>query len=57
MSDNFWLGNNELVIINRDGTHHVIEKYEDWEPVFSGKYEACRSYCVEREREYYSDPF
>jgi hypothetical protein len=49
---NFWLGSNELIIVFRDGTCHVIEQYEDWETVFTGRYEECLKYCKSREIEY-----
>lgn len=52
MSDNFWIGNNELVIVFRNGIHHVLERYEDYEPVFTGRYEKCREYCKSREADF-----
>lgn len=52
---NFYLGDNELVIINFNSTHthcQVIEKYEDWQRVFWGTEEECNKYCKNREIEY-----
>ena len=48
MYKNYWLGSNELVIVFRDGTHHVIEEFENWETVFTGNYEQCTEYCENR---------
>lgn len=31
MYKKYWLGSNELVITQRNGTHHVIEKFEKLE--------------------------
>ena len=52
MSKNFWLGCNELIIVFRNGTHHVIEAYENWKKVFTGHIEECIKYCKIREKEY-----
>lgn len=52
MVKNFWLDNNELVIVYRNGTHHVIEAYEDYNTVFTGKIEDCLTYCKNREIAY-----
>lgn len=30
MTNNFWLGANELCIVPRNGTFGVVEKYEGW---------------------------
>ena len=51
-ADNIWLGNNELLIRFRNGTHVVLEKYEDYEVVFTGKYDECVRYCKDREIAY-----
>lgn len=48
MYKNYWLGSNELVIVFRNGTHHVIEVFENWETVFTGNYEQCIEYCDNR---------
>lgn len=56
-TNNTFLGDNELVIVFRNGTHHVIEKYEDWDVVFTGHYEQCISYCDERWIEYQKSLF
>lgn len=48
MTNNFWLGANELCIVPRSGTYGVVEKYEGWEDVFQGSYERCRKYCEDR---------
>lgn len=57
MSDNFWLGNNELVIVEGKGTHHVLEGFEDYESVFTGNYKACLDYCKKREIDYMESLF
>lgn len=51
-TNNLWLGGNELVIVFRDGTHHVMERYEDYDDVFSGSYEACVAYVHDRWTDY-----
>ena len=50
--DNIWLGNNELLIRFRNGTHVVLEGYEDYEVVFTGTYEECFKYMTDRWIEY-----
>ena len=45
MSDNFWLGDNELIIVANGGTYSVLEKYEDYTIVFTDTYDECREYC------------
>ncbi len=50
--NHFWLGNNELVIIRYQERYQVIEMYEDWKEVFTGKYMECLEYCKNREVEY-----
>lgn len=51
--NNLWLdADNELVIVYQDGTHHVIEKYENWERVFTGNYAKCVEYLETRYTEY-----
>lgn len=47
-TENLWLGDNELFIRFRHGTYVVLEKYEDYEVVFTGKYEDCVKYCERR---------
>ena len=49
---NLFLGNNELIIIYRDGIHRVIESDEAWEEVFTGSYEDCIGYCENRWADY-----
>lgn len=51
-TNNMYLGANELVIVFRNGRHHVIEEYANWEVVFSGHYEQCVAYCENREIDY-----
>lgn len=52
-SNNFWLGDNEIVIVACEHTKYkVIEKYEEWKVVFKGTYEECREYCKKRVDEY-----
>lgn len=53
MTKNFWLDNNELIIVFRDGTHHVIEEDIGYEVVFTGHFEECVYYCEQRLRDYY----
>ena len=55
MYKNYWLGANELQIVFRDGTHRVIEEYENWKTVFTGTYEECVKYCEKRYTEYEED--
>jgi len=52
MKNNFWLGDNELVIVYREGTHHVLESYGNYSTVFSGAYDKCVEYCKNREISY-----
>ena len=48
-----WLGDRELVIAYRDGTHIVRDSWEeDYGIVFRGSYEKCEAYCKDQEREY-----
>lgn len=49
---NIWLGGNELVLFYRDGTFHVVERYEYYEEVFTGTYEECIAYMNRREADY-----
>ncbi len=51
MSNNFWMGGEELTIVYMNGTHAVLSNWED-EPLFTGSYNACREYCLTREVEY-----
>lgn len=48
MTNNCWLGSNELVIINRGTSSFVLERYEDYKEVFKGSYEKCREYVKQR---------
>lgn len=52
MAQNFWLGGNELIIVYINGTHHVVEAYEDYNSVFTGDFKKCLEYCKNREIEY-----
>lgn len=52
MANNYWIGGNELIIVFRNGTHMVLEGYEDYEPVFVGSFEKCVKYCDDRWTEY-----
>ena len=53
MSNNFWLGNIELVIVFRNGRHIVWEiDNDDRQTVFDGHYEKCLEYCKNREISY-----
>ncbi len=54
---NVWLDDNELVLCFRDGTHHVMEKYEDYNDVFTGSYEECIKYMNRREMEYLKEKY
>lgn len=49
---NVWLGDNELVLFFKNGTFHVIEKYEDYAEVFTGNYDQCIDYMNRRELDY-----
>ena len=49
---NLFMGSNELIVIYRNGTHHVIEKDEDYNEVFIGSYEKCCEYCKNRNIDY-----
>lgn len=49
---NIWLGSDELVIIKRHGTCHVLEKDEDYDIVFGGNYKQCLEYLEKRRAEY-----
>lgn len=57
MSDNFWLGSNQLVIVEGKGTHRVLEAFEDYESVFTGNYKSCLDYCKKRENDYMESLF
>lgn len=52
MTDNFYLGRNELLIRFQEGRHVVMEADEDWKTVFEGSYGQCRGYCENRVRDY-----
>lgn len=52
MSENFWLGDNELVVVFRGGTFYVVDSYENYNTVFSGHFEDCLEYCKNREIDY-----
>ena len=42
--DNYWIGNEELVIIFQGGTHAVLSSEEE-DPIFTGSYEECKDFC------------
>ena len=52
ISDNYFLGSNELAIRYRSGRYVVLERYEDYEVVFEGHYEDCVRYCKDRWTDY-----
>lgn len=52
MPHNFYLGDNELVIVIRNGVNVVLEKYEEYDEVFRGTFGQCFYYCKDRVREY-----
>ena len=52
MPQNFYMGDNELVIVFRNGTHVVIEKYDGYNEVYGGSFGQCYAYCITRVREY-----
>ena len=52
MSNNFWLGSNELVIVDRGYPCRIVERYEDYDVVFIGTYQQCYEYCMKRELDY-----
>lgn len=54
---NYWLGSQELVIVYRGGTHHVLDSYENYESVYSGFYKDCIKYCENMEIEYLESLF
>lgn len=49
---NIYLGCNELLVVFRNGIHHVLEEDEGYEAVFTGHYEECVKYCKARYIEY-----
>lgn len=57
MGKNYWLGSQELVIVYRGGTHHVLDSYENYESVYSGFFEDCIKYCENMEIEYLESLF
>ena len=52
MTDNLFLGGNQLVIAFWNGTFCVLESFEDCQPVFTGSYEKCLDYMRTRYIEY-----
>ena len=53
MTNNFWLGSNELVIVFRNGQHIVWEiDNDERKTVFTGHFDKCLEYCKSREVEY-----
>ncbi|MCI8357096.1 MAG: hypothetical protein HFI51_02950 [Lachnospiraceae bacterium] len=48
VTKNFWLGCNELIIVFRNGTFHVLEEFENFVSVFSGHFDECFEYCKNR---------
>lgn len=51
MTDNYWLGDEELVISYQRGTHIVISSQEE-DPIYRGSYEKCKEFCEEQETAY-----
>lgn len=49
---NVFIGNNELRIVAKSGNYQVIEEWENWKTVFSGKYSDCVKYCDNRYIDY-----
>ena len=49
---NYYIGANQLVIVYRDGSHRVLEEYEDYGVVFMGTFGQCLEYCKQRELSY-----
>lgn len=49
---NYYVGGNQMVIVYREGTHHVLEEYEDYEIVFTGTFAQCLEYCDQRNLKY-----
>ena len=53
-TNNIWLGGNELMIVNYHGTYAVLEAYQNYLPVFVGKYRDCMDY-MQKEWEAYQE--
>lgn len=49
MINRYRLGNNELIIVFKNGKHHVKESHMHYDIVFSGQLETCVEYCERRE--------
>lgn len=58
MYDNFWIGDNELIITLADDStdkysgYVVYEKHEDYDAVYCGDYTECRRYVEDRWADY-----
>ncbi len=52
MIERYLLGDNELVIVFKNGEHHVKESYMNYDTVVSGQLETCVEYCKRREDGY-----
>ncbi len=49
MIKKYFIGNNELIIVFKNGKHHVKESHMNYDIVFSGQRKACVEYCKRRE--------
>lgn len=49
---NYYVGANQMVIVFRDGTCHVLEEYENYDSVFTGTFAQCFAYCEDRNLKY-----
>lgn len=54
---NFYLGNRELIIIYKNGTHAVLDSFNDYDSVFTGYIESCYSFIADLEQSYYEELF
>lgn len=52
MTYNIWLGNNELIVLPRNGCYAVEERFENWAVVFEGGFFECREYMEGRWLDY-----
>lgn len=48
MNEKFYLGDNELIIVQKNDIFCVKEFFEQYDIVFSGSYDDCLDYCVNR---------
>lgn len=54
---NYYVGGNQMVIVYRNGTCHVLEEYENYDSVFTGTFAQCFEYCNKRNIEYEESKF